>query len=271
MITILVSSQKEKDQLIEASKHIHDLEGLNTDLEMVSFLAHLSHNEVIIQVVPSPVEVPSFSIRSMMDGKSPALSQDEPFYQLPDLTVEKYPIKWEMITGSHYNVSQLEERLAKEDISLSKFAAMQEYSAIGGIKPDTCHGEKLWPKYKVEAWITCFKRDSSGIVLDNSLSQLASRSTLYYMGDLDRDLAIVSRIDKYERLKNLSMGYGEAQRLIRLYANNGEIGQTGPDVEMLKKMCDRYGVTESQVILQVVWAKLLRDNGLPVVGALGPQ
>ena len=50
IIKIIVSSEQEKRELIEASRHIHYLREVNLDLEGVNFLAHLYRCEQIIIV-----------------------------------------------------------------------------------------------------------------------------------------------------------------------------------------------------------------------------
>ena len=50
MIKILVSSEEEKAELLEASKHIHDSRDIDTDLPMVNTIAHLYQAEWIIEV-----------------------------------------------------------------------------------------------------------------------------------------------------------------------------------------------------------------------------
>ena len=52
-IKIIVSSEQEKQELIEASRHIHYLRDANLDLEGVNFLAHLYLAEFLIMVDPT--------------------------------------------------------------------------------------------------------------------------------------------------------------------------------------------------------------------------
>ena len=52
-IRIIVSSEKEKQELLEASRHIHYLRDANLDLEGVNFLAHLYLAEFLVTVDPS--------------------------------------------------------------------------------------------------------------------------------------------------------------------------------------------------------------------------
>ena len=52
-IRIIVSSEKEKQELLEASRHIHYLRDANLDLEGVNFLAHLYLAEFLITVDPT--------------------------------------------------------------------------------------------------------------------------------------------------------------------------------------------------------------------------
>ena len=50
MIKIIVSSEKEKTALLEASEHIHDSRDIDTDIEMVNTLAHLYMVPWVIEV-----------------------------------------------------------------------------------------------------------------------------------------------------------------------------------------------------------------------------
>lgn len=50
MITIFVDTEQEKFDLLEASEHIHYLEGIDTDIPMVSILAHLYIAPHIIKI-----------------------------------------------------------------------------------------------------------------------------------------------------------------------------------------------------------------------------
>ena len=52
-IKIIVSSEQEKQELIEASRHIHYLRDADLDLEGVNFLAHLYLAEFLITVDPT--------------------------------------------------------------------------------------------------------------------------------------------------------------------------------------------------------------------------
>ena len=52
-IRIIVSSEKEKQELLEASRHIHYLRDANLDLEGVNFLSHLYLAEFLITVDPT--------------------------------------------------------------------------------------------------------------------------------------------------------------------------------------------------------------------------
>lgn len=56
MFKIVVGSQVEKDQLIEASRHIHDSD-VDTDLPMVNTLAHLYLAPDLIVVADCDSEV----------------------------------------------------------------------------------------------------------------------------------------------------------------------------------------------------------------------
>jgi len=58
MIKILVSSEREREELLQASKHIHDSD-VDTDLPMVNTIAHLYQADWIIEVD-----------RNMRDGRS---------------------------------------------------------------------------------------------------------------------------------------------------------------------------------------------------------
>ena len=50
MIKFVVSSEKEKQKLLEASKHIHDSRDIDTDIEMVNTIAHLYQAPFLIEV-----------------------------------------------------------------------------------------------------------------------------------------------------------------------------------------------------------------------------
>lgn len=50
MIRIGVSTEHEKQELIDASRHIHNLRDIDTDLPMVNFLAHLYMTEELIEI-----------------------------------------------------------------------------------------------------------------------------------------------------------------------------------------------------------------------------
>lgn len=52
MIKIVVSTEKEKQELIDASEYIHYLRDIDTDIPMVNFLAHLYMAEELIEVQP---------------------------------------------------------------------------------------------------------------------------------------------------------------------------------------------------------------------------
>lgn len=49
MIKIIVSSEKEKIELLEASRHLHDC-NVDTDLPMVNTIAHLYKAPFLIEV-----------------------------------------------------------------------------------------------------------------------------------------------------------------------------------------------------------------------------
>jgi len=49
-IKIIVRTENDKKQLLEASKHIHDSRDIDTDLPMVNMIAHLYHNPDLIEV-----------------------------------------------------------------------------------------------------------------------------------------------------------------------------------------------------------------------------
>jgi len=49
MIKIIVNSEEEKEELLEASRHIHD-SNIDTDLPMVNTIAHLYQAPFLIEV-----------------------------------------------------------------------------------------------------------------------------------------------------------------------------------------------------------------------------
>ncbi len=48
---IIVDTEEEKKQLIEASRHIHNLRNVDTDLPMVYLIAHLYMAPHLIEVI----------------------------------------------------------------------------------------------------------------------------------------------------------------------------------------------------------------------------
>jgi hypothetical protein len=59
MIKIIVNTEKEKQEVLEASEHIHDCLELDTDIPMVNTIAHLYEAPFLIEVD-----------RAMRDGRS---------------------------------------------------------------------------------------------------------------------------------------------------------------------------------------------------------
>lgn len=52
MIKIIVSSEEEKEELLNGSEHIHDLHDLDTDIPGANFLSHLYMAPHLIEVKP---------------------------------------------------------------------------------------------------------------------------------------------------------------------------------------------------------------------------
>ena len=49
---IIVKTEEDKNNLLKASKYIHDLRKLDTSIEMVNTIAHLYHAPFLIVVDP---------------------------------------------------------------------------------------------------------------------------------------------------------------------------------------------------------------------------
>ena len=50
MFKIIVDSEEEKQQLLEASRHIHDLRNVDTNMPMVNLICHLYQAPHLIEV-----------------------------------------------------------------------------------------------------------------------------------------------------------------------------------------------------------------------------
>lgn len=101
---------------------------------------------------------------------------------------------------------------------------------------------------------------------------------LHYNGDLDADLIKVREVLKgIEDVVIYAVegvgGFGRAQQIIRQIED--EPGRKFPEsmryISVLDALRQRLGRGESQAVLQVLWASNLKDQGLPLSGALGPK
>ena len=89
----------------------------------------------------------------------------------------------------------------------------------------------------------------------------------YYTGNLDKDLEWVNQILVSDELDKIGkrIGYGACQQIIqdgyynKLYS------------ERLMRIAVIYGEMKTCQILQILWAKHLRECGVPTMGALGPN
>lgn len=84
-IKIIVRTENDKKQLLEASKHIHDSRDIDTDLPMVNMIAHLHHNPDLIEV-EEPLQIPCFYLLvtadekiAVLDGRIKFESHEETF------------------------------------------------------------------------------------------------------------------------------------------------------------------------------------------------
>ena len=55
MITIIVSTESEKLDLLKASKYIHDLKHIDSDIPMVNFVMHLYQAPQVIKVIDESI------------------------------------------------------------------------------------------------------------------------------------------------------------------------------------------------------------------------
>lgn len=91
---------------------------------------------------------------------------------------------------------------------------------------------------------------------------------LYYVGDLDKDLANISYFPYLEGIKYACQffAYGEVQDVIR---RDVTITPALGDLNVkLKEIVAQIGFPEFTRIVQILWAEELRSKGYPLTGAL---
>lgn len=86
---------------------------------------------------------------------------------------------------------------------------------------------------------------------------------LYYNGNLDEDLKSIENLPETKFLDKIgqAIGYGRCRQILQANEHLSE---------ELTRLKETHGSIHCQEVIQILWAKFLRDSNCPISGALGP-